>query len=166
MSNDDYSAMGISQGFEASTDEASRALADLGADQIAIRTVASPQRWFLVVDSIVIGSIVAVFAIPDSGQWWRIGILFALDVAIFTAMLWRKRHCSVRMDPFALFTPKRQGFFPVVIWIVVAVAILVGALFSHSYFPWWAYICGGLVVGSLTYVIMSRAWNSWARTPA
>jgi len=168
MSNDDYSPMGTSQGFEASTDEASRALADLEADQIAIRAAGALPQWNLLAIAIGMAVLVSALAIPDSLHWLKMGVILFIDAMIIFLFLWGKRHRSVRMNIFALFMPARPGIIVIIGWVVVVMAVFFAASsdYFESYFPWWAYICTGMGIGVLTYIVMGWVWKSWVRTPA
>ena len=149
-----------------STDEASRVLADLEADRIATRTAAAPPQWCLIANSGCLGILIALLAIPESLEWVQMSGVGIILVALIALIFWNKRRRTVRMDTFALFTPARLELIPVIVWVVVAFAVFLTASYLNGTLPWWTIVCGGLIVGILEYVIMSRAWKNWARTPA
>jgi len=146
-----------------STDEASRALAVLESDQVAIRTAAALPRWYLLIASVCLGFVTATFAIPESWSWWAVVIAGLLDVIIIVLLMWKIKRKPVQMEFWALFKPRRTGMIPVIGWLIVIFLVMLVAAYFHGILPWWMFICGGLAEAIFTYLIMNWAWRSWAR---
>ena len=158
------SRQGADDPIRVSPDEASQTLDGLAADQVAVRSAAVPPQWFVVMVSVLVGGLFAVIALPEPWQWLGTAIAGLGDVAVIVALVWRRNHVTVRLGTFALFTPARPGLILIIAWIamiLIAVPFLLPSMQDH--FPWWACLCTGLVIGILTYTVMSWAWRSWAR---
>jgi len=145
-----------------SPSEASQALSAIAADQAAIRTAAAPPTWYILLVSVYLGAIFALFAIPDSWAWLITCAKILILAGLLTALVfWFASRRSVNPGRLALFHPVRHAIPIVAVFIVVVVLTCVEPL----PIPWWSHLCIGICMGTLTYVVAYRSWRTWAEAP-